>query len=187
MRESSNFSLGFLYPYPIRHYIHFYVTYLHALMQVDHHSFFLSICLLLSLFYSSISLYLIWFLFFLILLDVWLGFGIHTLFLLIWYVIHLLSFFMWESLGLQLMMFSMHCISCMRGMGIISLGLLSLVSFCFFHPITLAYVTSQVLRPLWDHNFTHCVWQLTHGQYSRLVGDYFLGAWWMGSRGDGLH
>ena len=187
MRESSNFSLGFLYPYPIRHYIHFYVTYLLALMQVDHLSFFFIYLpsFIFSLFLHFTLSHLV--VFFLILLDVWLGFGIHTLFLLIWYVIHLLSFFMWESLGLQLMMFSMHCISCMRGMGIISLGLLSLVSFCFFHPITLAYVTSQVLRPLWDHNFTHCVWQLTHGHYSRLVGDYFLGAWWMGSRGDGLH
>ena len=108
---------------------------------------FLSFCLLLSLFYSSISLYLIWFFYFLILFDVWLGFSIHTLFLLIWYVIHLLSFSMWKSLGPQLMMFSTHCVSCMKGIGIISLGSLILVSFHFFHPITSAYVTSCVLRP----------------------------------------
>ena len=38
---------------------------------------FLSLCLLLSLFYSSISLDLIWFISFLILLDVWLEFNIH--------------------------------------------------------------------------------------------------------------
>ena len=43
--------------------------------------------------------------------------------------------------------FSTHCISCMSGIGIISLGSLSLVSFRFFHPITLAYITSHVLRP----------------------------------------
>ena len=88
--------------------------------------------------------------------------------------IPLSSLFMWGSLGSLLMMFSTHCISCTRGMGIISLGLLSLVSSCFFHPITLAYVTSHVLRPPWGRHFTHCTWQLTHGQYLRLVGDYFL-------------
>lgn len=38
MIEANDFSLGSLDPYPIRHYIHFHVTYLHALIQVDHHS-----------------------------------------------------------------------------------------------------------------------------------------------------
>ena len=38
MRETSDPSLGFLDPCLSHHYIHFYVTYLHALMQVDHHS-----------------------------------------------------------------------------------------------------------------------------------------------------
>ena len=61
--------------------------------------------------------------------------------------IPLSSLFMWGSLGLRLMMFSMHCISCMRGIGIMSLGSLSLVSYRFFHPKTLAYVMSRVLRP----------------------------------------
>ena len=119
--------------------------------------------------------YLIWFLSFLILLDVWLGFSFHTLLLLIQYV-H--SFIITFSVGILRFAthdgFLTHCISCMRGMGIISLGLLSLVSVHFFHPITLAYITSHVLRPPWDHDFTHYVWKLTHGQYSRLVGDYFL-------------
>ena len=89
--------------------------------------------------------------------------------------IHLLSLFVLRTLGPGLMMFSMHCISCMRGMGIISLGYLSLVFFRFFHPITLAYVTSCVLRPPWGHDFTYCAWQLIHGQYLRLVGDYLSG------------
>ena len=147
---------------------------------------FLSFCFFLSLFYYSISLYLIWFLYFLILLDVWLGFNIYTLFLLIRYVIHLLSFSMWESLGPRLMMFSMHCVSCMRGMRIISLGSLSLVSFYFFHPITSTYVTSRVLRPPWGHDFTLCL--TTHTWAILEIGwRLFLGAWWMGSWGDGLH
>ena len=147
VREASNLSLGFLDPCPIRHYIHFYVTYLHVLMQVDHHSlFYLFVFFHLYFippFHSTSSDFFIFF----IMLDVWLGFSIHTLFLLIRYVIHLLSFSMWESLGPQLMMFSTHCVSCMRGMGIISLGSLSLVFFHFFHHITSTYVTSRVLKP----------------------------------------
>ena len=71
--------------------------------------------------------------------------------------IHLSSLFVWGSLGLRLMMFSMHCISCMRGMRIISLGLLSLVSFRFFHLKILAYVMSRILRPPWGHDFTLCL------------------------------
>ena len=58
--------------------------------------------------------------------------------------IHLSSLFVWEPLGVGLMTFSTHCISCTRAMGIISLRSLSLVSFHFFDLITLAYVTSRV-------------------------------------------
>ena len=84
------------------------------------------------------------------------------------------------------MTFSMHCISCTRGMGIISLGSLSLVSFRFFHPITLAYVTSRVWRPPWGHYFTLC---LTAHTWAILeLGRWlFLRAWWMGSWDDDLH
>ena len=140
----------------------------------DHHSLSYFFCLLLSLFYYSISLYLIWFLSFLILLDVRLGFSTHTLFLLIRYV-H--SFIITFRVGILRsathdVFYALHLMH--EGYGIISLGLLSLVSFRFFHPITLAYVTSCVLRPPWGHDFTHCAWRLTHGQYLRLVGDYFL-------------
>ena len=42
------------------------------------------------------------------------------------------------------------CISYMRAWVLI-IGYLSLVSFHFYHPITLAYVTSRVLRPPWGH------------------------------------
>ena len=34
---------------------------------------------------------------------------------------------------------------------VLIIGYLSLVSFHFYHPITLAYVTSRVLRPPWGH------------------------------------
>ena len=100
--------------------------------------------------------------------------------------IYLSSLFVWGSLGLELMTFSTHCISCMRGMGIISLGSLGLVSFHFFHPINLAYVTSRVWRPPWGHYFTSCLaaptWVILE-----LGRRLFLRAWWMGSWDDDLH
>ena len=90
--------------------------------------------------------------------------------------IPLSSLFVWRPLGLGLMTFSTHCISCMRGMRIISLGFLSLVSLHFFHPITLAYVTSRVWRPPWGHYFTLC---LTAHTWAILELGWwlFLGAW----------
>ena len=45
-----------------------------------------------------------------------------------------------------------------EGMGLI-IGYLSRVSLHFFHPITLAYVTSRVLRPPWDHEIRCYLWQ----------------------------
>ena len=42
------------------------------------------------------------------------------------------------------------CISCMRAWVLI-IGYLGLVSLHFYHPITLAYVMSRVLRPPWGH------------------------------------
>ena len=99
--------------------------------------------------------------------------------------IHLSSLFAWGPLGPGLMTFYMHCISCMRGMGVISLGSLSLVSICFVHPITLAYVTSRVLRPPWGYYFALC---LTTHTWAILEIDWrlFLGAWRIGSWGDGF-
>ena len=100
--------------------------------------------------------------------------------------IPLSSLLVWGPLGPGLMTFSTHCISCMRGMGIISLGALSLVSFHFFHPITLAYVTSRVWRPPWGHYFTSCLAAHTWA-ILELGRRLFLRAWWMGSWDDDLH
>ena len=49
------------------------------------------------------------------------------------------------------------CILYMRAWVLI-IGYLGLVSFHFYHLITLAYVTSRVLRPPWRHDITHYVW-----------------------------
>ena len=52
----------------------------------------------------------------------------------------------------------MHYIIVHEGMSLI-IGYLSLVSLHFFHPITLAYVTSRVLRPPWGHEIKCYLWQ----------------------------
>ena len=141
---------------------------------------FLSLCLLLNLFYSFISLHLIWLFFFSSCLIFDLGLAATLYSCLFDMSIPLSSFFMWGSLGPRLMMFSMHCISCMRGIGIMSLGSLSLVFYRFFHPKTLAYVMSCVLRPPWGHDFTLC---LTAHTWAILEIGWrlFLIAWWMRS------
>ena len=91
--------------------------------------------------------------------------------------IHLSSLLMWGPLGPGFMTFSTHCISCMRGMGIISLGSLSLVSFHFLsfpspYYLSLRYVPclKTTLRP-WLHTLclTAHTWVIL-----KMVGDYCL-------------
>ena len=64
----------------------------------------------------------------------------------------------WTCLGSYLIRPSIHVALYTRGYGFWSLGILSIVSFHFFHLITLAYVSSCVLRPPLGHDITHCVW-----------------------------
>ena len=64
----------------------------------------------------------------------------------------------WTSLDPWFMRFSTHIAFYTWGYGFLSLGILSLVSFHFFHPITLAYISSHILRPPWVYDITHCVW-----------------------------
>ena len=133
------------------------VTTFHTLMQVDHHSlsylFVFSYPYLIHPFHSTSSDFII----FSSCLMFDMG-SASTLYSCLFDVtIHLSLFFAWGPLGPGLMTFSTHCISCMRDMWIISLGSLSLVSFYFFHPITLAYVMSCVWRPSWGHYFTLCL------------------------------
>ena len=55
------------------------------------------------------------------------------------------------------------CISYMRAWVLI-IGYLSLVSLRFYHPITLAYIMSRVLRPPWGHGIGYRLLQLLCGQ-----------------------
>ena len=50
------------------------------------------------------------------------------------------------------------CCSLYTRAWVLIIGYLGLVSLHFYHPITLAFVTSWVLRPPWGHDITHCVW-----------------------------
>ena len=162
------------------------VTTFHALMQGDHHSLFYLFAFFHLYFtppFHSTSSYLILFSFCLM-FDMGSTFTLYSC--LFDATIHLSSLFVWGPLGPELMTFSTHCISCMRGMGIISLGYLSLVSFRFSHPITLAYVTSRVWRPPWGHYFTLCLTAHTWA-ILELGRRLFLRAWWMGSWDDDLH
>ena len=61
-----------------------------------------------------------------------------------------------RSMAHEIFFYALHLIH--EGMGLI-IGYLSLVSFHFFHPITLAYVTSRVLRPPWGHEIRCYLWQ----------------------------
>ena len=179
VRETSDLSLRFLDPCLIRHYIHFYVTYVHVLIQVDHHS----LSYLFTFFYLySITLFCSTsFDFFLLSSRLMFDLGSMSIYYscLFDMFIPLTSFFMWEPPGPWLVRFSMHCISCMRGMGIISLGLLSLVSSLFLLPYYLSqrYVLclKTILRP-WLHTLylTAHTWAIL-----KIGGRLLLGAWWM--------
>ena len=60
-------------------------------------------------------------------------------------------------------LFYTYCILYMRAWVLI-IGYLDLVSFHFYYFITLAYVTSRVLRPHWGHGIRCRLWQPLLGQ-----------------------
>ena len=63
----------------------------------------------------------------------------------------LLSYSHWAPSGPWLLRFSIHVAFHTWGHGFLIIEYLDLVFLHFYHPITLAYVTSHVLRPPWDH------------------------------------
>ena len=83
VRETSDLSLVSLDPCSIHHSVYFKCDYFPCFDAGWPSLIFLSLRLLLSLFYSSVSPYLIWSHSFLILLYVWLGIGTHTSYLFI--------------------------------------------------------------------------------------------------------
>ena len=108
-------------------------------------------------------------------------FPYHTLLLPVWHSTYIVltypairSFFFitslsmsrscWAHSGPWLTSFSIHVAFHIWGHGFLIIGYLSLVSFHFYYPITLAYVTSRVLRPPWGHGIRCRLWQPLLGQ-----------------------
>ena len=82
---------------------------------------------------------------------------------------------------------------------VLIIGYLGLVSLHFYYPITLAYVSSRVLRPPWGHGIRCHIWQPLLGQVfeiwlifiyhyasssRRRLFDFWIrfscGYWWLG-------
>ena len=95
-------------------------------------------------FFSYTDLFQVWYF-----LCIILAYFISSLIFLI--VSLLILYLHWAPSGPWLMSFSIHVAFYTWGHGFFIIGYLSLVSFHFYYPITLAYVTSCVLRPPWGH------------------------------------
>ena len=76
----------------------------------------------------------------------------------VWYFLHIII----THLTINLICFICLLIYTMFTLG--TIGYLGLVSLHFYHPITLAYVTSRVLRPPWGYGIRCHLWQPLLGQ-----------------------
>ena len=80
----------------------------------------------------------------------------------------LLSYSHWAPSGPWLSRFSVHAAFHTCGHGFFIIGYLSLFSLHFYYPITLAYVTSRVLRPPWGHGIKCLLRQPLLGQVFKI-------------------
>ena len=155
-------------------------------MQVNHHSLFY----LFAFFYlcSVPSFHLISFDFFLFSSYLMFDLGsASTLYSCLFDVsIPLSSLFVWRPLSPGLMTFLTHCISCIRGMGIIIIGIFepSFLSFLSPYYLNLRYVP-HLKTTLWSWLHTLCLMAHTWA-ILEISWRLFLGAWQMGSWGDGF-
>ena len=149
--EMSDLLLGALIHYPFHHYIHCWCDFTPCLIWVDHYSS-------LYVHYFSIILAIVFYSFPLLhplilvlqwpiprLLLFWHHFYTFHYHFDLLYLSHINIIF---TLGTEL--FYTCCILFMRAWVLI-IRYLSLVSLRFYYPITLAYVTSRVLRSPWGH------------------------------------
>ena len=149
-------------------------------MQVDHHSFFYFFVFFYLYFIPSFhSTSFDFFLF--SSHDVWIGFSIHTLFLLIRCVHSFIITFRVGTPRSGTQDVSVHCISCMRGMGIIIIGIFepSFLLFLSLYFLSLRYIPrlKTALSP-WLH--TLCL--IAHTWAILEIGwRLFRGAWWIRS------
>ena len=81
----------------------------------------------------------------------------HLIISLICFIVSLLIFYPHSaSLGPWLTSSSIHVAFYTRGHWFFIIGYLGLVFLHFYYPITLAYITSRVLRPPWGHGIKCC-------------------------------
>ena len=164
VREMSNLLLRRLSHCHFHHYIHYWCDFTSCLISVDHHFssyihcsavIFIVACVSphsLHVLFSSYSnpsrvryslriiithIIISSFCFICLLIDIIFTLGI-----------------------LRSMAHEIHYICCILYMRawVLIIGYLGLVFLHFYHPITLAFVTSWVLRPPWGHDITPCVW-----------------------------
>ena len=136
--------------FPLYHFIHWWFD---CFLCLDLSGSMLICFLLISLFFSFYLICLI----FIILRSYWFTSVFNIFFASFLYILLTIWCFSitifwlvcscWTSLGSYLMRFSVHIAFYTWGYGIFIIGYLSLVSFHFFYPIALAYITSYVLRP----------------------------------------
>ena len=187
VREVSNLSLVSLDSCSIHHSIYFGCDYFPCFDAGWPSLTFLSLRLLLSLFYSSVSPYLIWFHSFLILLDIWHGFSTHTSYLFIWCVHSFIVTFRVGTprSGTHDVFYTLHLMYEGYRDYIIGIFEPSFHSFLSPYYLSLRYVSCLKTTPR-PRFHTLCLtahtWPIL--EISRRL---FLGAWWMGSWDDDLH
>ena len=151
------FLLGALCHCHFHHYIHWWCDFTLCWIWADHHSFS---C---SLLYHH-SRFRFWFIHCVSPLVLFLQWPISRFVALFASSLHILLSIWFSSLprycyhihigyprvhGSRDFLYMLHFIY--EGMGFFIIGYLGLVSFHFYHPITLTYVMSRVLRPPWGH------------------------------------
>ena len=154
VREMSDLLIRTLSHCPFHHYIHYWCDFTPCLIWVDHHLFSHIHCFAVVFFIvacdSSHSLHVlfssysnpsrVWYSLCIIIPHITI-----SSFCFICLLIDII--FTLGILRSRLMGFTIHVAFHIWGHGFLIIGYLSLVSFHFYYPITLAYVTSCVLRP----------------------------------------
>ena len=152
---------------PFHHYIHYWCDFTPCLTWVDRH--FSLYCLWFvpfaplppSLFFSYTNIYQVWYFSCIILA--------YLVISLICFIVSLLILYSHRAPSSPwLTSFSIHVAFYTWGHGFLIIGYLGLVSLHFYYLITLAYITSRVLRPPWSHGIRCRLRQPLLGQVSEI-------------------
>ena len=154
---------------PFHHCIRYWRDLLSYLIWADHHSFSCSGLHHHPRFHFWFIIFIPHFILFLTVTHFWVWYSlcmiIHLIISLICFICLLIdTMFTLGTLGSMAHgIYYTCCISYMRAWVLI-IGYLSLVFICFYHPITLAYVTSHVSRLPWGYGIKYRLLRLLFGQ-----------------------